>query len=69
MAGKVIDVFPFFAPYNEELLYLRVNLLKDHVDHFIIVESNKTHSGLPVERKFEEIACMLRICMTPHILS
>ena len=53
---QIIDVFPFFAPYNEELLYLRVNLLKDHVDKFIIVESNKTHSGLPVERKFEEIA-------------
>jgi hypothetical protein len=71
MAGKVIDVFPFFAPYNEELLYLRVNLLKDHVDHFIIVESNKTHSGLPVERKFEEIARkqglpMEKIIYIPH---
>lgn len=52
----VVDCFPFFAPYNEELLYLRVNLLKDHVDKFIIVESNKTHAGEPVERKFMEIA-------------
>ncbi len=53
---KVVDCFPFFAPYGEELLYLRVNLLKDVVDNFIIVESNKTHSGKPVERKFMEIA-------------
>lgn len=53
---KIVDCFPFFAPYGEELLYLRVNLLKDHVDKFIIVESNKTHSGNPVERKFPEIA-------------
>ena len=53
---QIVDCFPFFAPYNEELLYLRVNLLKDHVDKFIIVESNKTHAGEPVERKFMEIA-------------
>jgi hypothetical protein len=52
----IVDCFPFFAPYGEELLYLRVNLLKDHVDKFIIVESDKTHSGKPVERKFMEIA-------------
>ena len=53
---QIVDCFPFFAPYNEEMLYLRVNLLKDVVDKFIIVESNKTHSGQPVERKFMEIA-------------
>ena len=52
----IVDCFPFFAPYGEELLYLRVNLLKDYVDKFIIVESDKTHSGKPVERKFMEIA-------------
>jgi len=53
---RVVDCFPFFAPYGEEILYLRVNLLKDVVDNFIIVESNKTHNGKPVERKFLEIA-------------
>ena len=53
---KIVDCFPFFAPTNEEILYLRVNMLKDHVDKFIIVESNKTHSGKPVDRKFPEIA-------------
>jgi beta-1,4-mannosyl-glycoprotein beta-1,4-N-acetylglucosaminyltransferase len=52
----IVDCFPFFAPYGEELLYLRINLLKDYVDKFIIVESDKTHSGKPVERKFMEIA-------------
>ena len=52
----IVDCFPFFAPYGEELLKLRVNLLKDVVDKFIIVESNKTHSGKPVERKFLDIA-------------
>jgi hypothetical protein len=41
----IVDCFPFFAPTNEEILYLRVNLLKDVVDKFIIVESN---NGLPM---------------------
>ena len=52
----IVDCFPWFAPYGEELLVLRINLLKDHVDKFIIVESDQTHSGQPVERKFHEIA-------------
>ena len=40
---KIIDYFPFFA--EKELLELRINLLKDHVDGFIISEANKTHNG------------------------
>lgn len=44
---KIIDYFPYFNETGRELLNLRVNLLKDHVDQFIICESNKTHSGVP----------------------
>ena len=40
---KIIDYFPFFI--EKELLELRVNLLKDYVDKFIISETNKTHNG------------------------
>lgn len=41
----IIDYFPFF---NEaELLELRINLLKNHVDHFVICEADHTFSGLP----------------------
>jgi hypothetical protein len=40
---KIIDYFTFFI--EKELLELRINLLKDHVDKFIISESNKTHNG------------------------
>jgi len=40
---KVIDYFLFFN--EKELLELRLNLLKDHVDEFIISELNYTHSG------------------------
>lgn len=40
---KIVDCFPFFI--EKELLELRVNLLKDHVDKFIITEMNSTHSG------------------------
>lgn len=41
---KVIDYFLFFN--EKELLELRLNLLKDHVDQFIISELNYTHSGI-----------------------
>lgn len=42
---KVVDYFIFFN--EKELLELRINLLKDVVDEFIIVEANYTHSGQP----------------------
>jgi hypothetical protein len=40
---KVIDCFPFFN--EKELLELRLNLIGDYVDEFIISELNYTHSG------------------------
>jgi hypothetical protein len=43
---KIIDYFPYFDETGRELLDFRVNLLKDHVDLFVICESNKTQSGL-----------------------
>lgn len=61
--NKIIDYFPFFAPYGEELLELRISVLKDNVDYFVISESNKTHSGLPTERKFLELAQKLNLPM------
>lgn len=59
----IVDFFPFFAPYGKEILKLRVNLLKDHVDYFVISESNKTHAGTEVERKFLSIAKELNLPM------
>ena len=49
---KIIDCFTFF---NElDLLEFRLKLLNDHVDHFVIAESNITHSGQPKPFYFEE---------------
>lgn len=39
----IVDYFPFFN--EKELLELRINLLKNYVDQFIISEANKSHSG------------------------
>jgi hypothetical protein len=40
---KVYDTFVFF---NElDLLEIRLNILNDHVDYFVLVESNKTFTG------------------------
>jgi hypothetical protein len=40
---KIVDYFIYFN--EKELLELRINLLKDVVDEFIIIESNYTFSG------------------------
>ena len=48
---NIIDCFPYFN--EKELLELRLNLLNDYVDYFIIMEGNLTHSGAP-----KEFSCM-----------
>lgn len=40
---SIIDTFPYFN--EKELLELRIKLLSDYVDKFIIVDANKTHKG------------------------
>ena len=47
--ANVVDFFPFYAPYGKEMLELRYNMLKDHVDYFIVAELDKSHTGIPVE--------------------
>lgn len=42
---RIIDCFPYFN--ERELLELRINLLYDHVDKFIICDADRTHSGKP----------------------
>jgi beta-1,4-mannosyl-glycoprotein beta-1,4-N-acetylglucosaminyltransferase len=43
----IVDCFSYFDPINKELLELRINMLKDYVDKFVICEANTTHSGIP----------------------
>lgn len=46
------DCFPFF---NElDLLEIRLNILKDVVDRFVLVEAGETHTGKPKPFFFEE---------------
>lgn len=42
---RVIDCFPYFN--ERELLELRIHLLYDKVDKFIICDANRTHRGTP----------------------
>ncbi len=48
----IIDVFSFNGEYD--LLELRLNILDDVVDQFIICEGDETTSGVPKPRYFEE---------------
>jgi hypothetical protein len=45
MDKKIIDCFPYFDPIDKEKLELRINILKDHVDHFVVCEANRKHNG------------------------
>jgi beta-1,4-mannosyl-glycoprotein beta-1,4-N-acetylglucosaminyltransferase len=48
--SKIYDCFTFF---NEvELLEFRIDYLKEVVDHFVIVEADQTHTGLPKRQNF-----------------
>lgn len=51
---KIVDFFPHFDPTGKEILELRINMLKDYVDEFIICESNRTQSGIPIEYTLRE---------------
>jgi hypothetical protein len=51
---KVVDFFPYFNLTGVELLELRYNLLKDIVDKFVVCESNKTQSGIPLNYTLEQ---------------
>jgi beta-1,4-mannosyl-glycoprotein beta-1,4-N-acetylglucosaminyltransferase len=43
----LVDCFPYFN--EKELLELRINVLKDYVDGFIIADADRTHRGEPKE--------------------
>lgn len=48
----IYDCFPFF---NElDILEIRLNVLYDTVDYFVITEANKTHTGKDKEYIFEK---------------
>ena len=49
----IVDYFPYFN--ERELLELRINLLQDHVDHFVVVEADQTFSGLPRTFQLNEL--------------
>lgn len=49
---KIYDCFQFFNEFD--VLDIRLNTLYDHVDYFVISETNKTHSNLDKPYYFEE---------------
>lgn len=61
---KVIDCSIFF---NElDLLRLRINILDEYVDHFVIVEARQTFTGLP-KRCILDTDCAHDIASNPKV--
>lgn len=55
MSKRKMKIFDCFMFFNElELLELRLMELYNFVDHFVLVEANKTHTGKPKELLFEK---------------
>jgi tetratricopeptide (TPR) repeat protein len=52
---RVVDYFTFYAPTMKEILQLRLHMLKDYVDEFVIAECNKSHSGTSLEYQLENV--------------
>jgi FkbM family methyltransferase len=52
---RIVDFFPYFDATGRELLEFRIKLLNDYVDEFVICESNKTLSGIPIEFNLKEV--------------
>jgi beta-1,4-mannosyl-glycoprotein beta-1,4-N-acetylglucosaminyltransferase len=51
----IIKIYDCFTYFNEfELLELRLNVLKDVVDYFVLVEANKTHKNDNKDFNFEK---------------
>jgi beta-1,4-mannosyl-glycoprotein beta-1,4-N-acetylglucosaminyltransferase len=48
---KIYDCITYL---NEDLiLSIRFNILYDYVDYFVIVEGNRTHSGIKKKKNFK----------------
>jgi len=62
---KIVDYCTFYEPTCKELLELRIHVLKDYVDEFIICESNKTQSGAPTPFKLKEVLKQLNLHELP----
>lgn len=55
LVTKLMSVFDCFTFFNElDLLKVRLELLNDSVDYYVIVESNLTHSGLKKDYYIED---------------
>lgn len=52
---NIVDFFTFFEPLGREMLELRINMLKNYVDEFVICESNKTQSGQNISYKLKDL--------------
>lgn len=51
--NNVVDCFTYFN--EKEILNLRINLLKNYVDKFVIVDGNYTHSGVPKDYTLKKV--------------
>lgn len=57
----VVDFFPYFHSTGVELLELRIRMLDQYVDKFVICESNKTQSGICIDYNLKKTIEQLKL--------
>lgn len=65
---KIVDCFTYYDETCREMLELRYNVLKDHVEKFVVCESNKTQTGEPIERKLRETLAELNLPIDKFVI-
>lgn len=58
---KVVDCFTYYDETCKEMILLRYLLMKDHVDKFVVSESNRTQTGELIQRKLPQTLKELNI--------
>lgn len=49
-----VSFFTYYHPTCSEILELHLSMMADHVDHWVITESNLTHAGQPAEQGLDQ---------------
>jgi len=58
---KKVDCFTYYDETSKEMLLLRYLIMNDHVDHFVVSESNRTQIGKLIQRKLRQTLKELNI--------
>lgn len=64
----IVDCFTYYDETCKEMLELRYNMLKDHVQKFVVCEANRTQTGEPIQRRLRDTLQELNLPMDKFVI-